>query len=209
MAEDNKKALIEQGDVVTLPLEGSIVIEIAGKRNRSYAFPPSRRKLRGRWDPSLVAQDGISVAMPLQKVHSVGIIPGICIECNLRGRYIAEWDPLLETKSGRDIWERIERIAEKNTEIGTMRPWPRAEQFNATDEMLKEHVYWMARAVKGGHAELRRGKFPMTTGRGQRGEPIEVIDFATIAKMVGGRMADPWSSSHTMKQVDVVEPASK
>lgn len=172
-----------------------MVAEIANDKNRGLQFPPLRIKLRGRWDPMVVAKAGHTGSDELQKVHACGVIPGMHIEINVDGRYISIWDPLTETANGKAVWERISKEFENNTNFEKCRLSPRRHMFNASDDEIKTYLYWLARAVAGGSAVLVKGRLPTRSSRNADGQLVDVVDFEPIEGMPGKRTADPWTST--------------
>jgi hypothetical protein len=132
------------------------VVEVCNKYNDNWLFPANNGELlRGRWDYMRVANFDVgSKHKTLQQALSAfgSSIPGLYIEINTDDRTVSIYDPLAETKKGRDLWNAIKPALEAFG--GNMVPRERTvtelKPGEAGDDIIKTWAYWVSRGVSDG-----------------------------------------------------------
>lgn len=132
------------------------VVEVSNKYNDNWLFPANGGELlRGRWDYMRVANLDVGAKhKTLQQALAPhgSSIPGLYIEIDTSERTVSIYDPLAETKKGRDIWNAIKNSLDQFG--GNMAPKEKSTMKLAEgekgDDILKSWAYWVARGVSDG-----------------------------------------------------------
>lgn len=131
------------------------VAEVASKRNNSLWHGPTTEKLRGRWSAANVARQDMHQA--LREMSEIPVIPGIRIVIDFEKRECRLEDPLRTTEAGQKIWEQVRTVLHHwKGMLGPhgMEPMETRVYPNATDDELKNWLYWLRRDVDAGSVEF-------------------------------------------------------
>lgn len=151
-----------------------LCIEINGPKNESALF--LGRPLRGRWDYSRVMHRDKSPGHK-RLATTVPVIPGMCVEVDTDKRTGRIFDALMETREGRQAFERMKVVIDQHPQEfdGNVHPHPTAVHELTVDE-IKDWAWHMSELVSTGFATVLAGTMP---GK------------ETIRKWPGKRLRDP------------------
>ena len=140
---------------------GAFTIEIADRLNRSHQFDPLNKSLRGRYSFANVAGQDMTEA--LRQLSAVQIIPGIRLSVNLTARTLRMFDPLADRENA-DVMRQIKNIVHAYPGLlgsAHTRAWDEWTKEDATDDELKDWMYWMRIAVDIGSAVMVPGSLEL------------------------------------------------
>lgn len=164
---------------------GKIVIEIVGNQNENYSFKPIDEVVRGRKDSARFPQRGRPEGLS-DLLASVPVIPGEYLMVDFDKMEGHRFDPLRETPEGQELWKQIAAVIKRHRlEFGPILDLrePAIHKLTANGEdgggLAKDWLWWMRRAVEGGHARVVSGKLP---------------EYDEIRSMPGRRTRDPGNS---------------
>jgi hypothetical protein len=117
------------------------IIEIGDDKNRQVMFNPTQEILRGTWKQSNIPGTRMHESM----ASMPPVIPGIWLVVDTEAKIVSRIDPLLHNK---ELWDRIfSNLKENQVFLGLSRPWPNRTWENASDNQMKEWLYWFRRLV--------------------------------------------------------------
>lgn len=131
------------------------VAEVASARNNSLHHGATGQLLRGRWTASHVARNSMHAA--LAAISEIPVIPGIRIVIDCENRVCRLEDPLGTTDEGRAIWKQVKTVLDHYKGMlgpDGMQPMETKVYPNATDDELKNWLYWLRREVDAGYVEF-------------------------------------------------------
>lgn len=124
------------------PRLGKLVIEIMNEDNRSVAWGPIQRAVRGRWNPHNLAGGDTSEA-GLRKIPT---IPGVLVVVEPQQRLLSVVDPLSAPENrakAMDIFAKIKDVLRLNHTF--VEPYHKGD---APDDEIATWYYWAWRFVK-------------------------------------------------------------
>jgi hypothetical protein len=166
------------------------VVEVCNKYNDNWLFPANGGELlRGRWDYMRVANlDVGSKHKTLSQALSPhgSAIPGLYIEIDTSERTVSIYDPLAETKKGRDIWNSIKLSLDQfgGNMVPREKSTTKLPEGEKGDNTLKSWAYWVSRGVSDGDC------LPVVSESEPIPSPEEIEDLWD-----GERLKDPYDTT--------------
>lgn len=128
-------------------------IEVVTSKNGRLKFMPLARTVRGRWSATNII--GLDPNEDFKRIASIGEIPGEIIWIDLEKREAGTADQLA-LPANKGLWKTLvdfnKRVNKKDIEFKAP-----SVSMDMDHNQIKDFLYWMARAVKAGHAQTVPG----------------------------------------------------